>query len=493
MTLVDAPRLHGGNVEAWDRLWADPDPATGDWVEMRDGARTLSDAIPVDGSRRETLGPLVGSLDLRTRPVHRWFTFKEAFSPDLPSVLTGELGLQGPLNVVDVFGGVATTALACQFDERIASGVSVEYSPLAQFVGATKLSWPDLDPARLEALLHLVLSYDPTSGGTSPALSSFHNGRIFPPQTVRSLVSARDHLRSLDLAPAERDFFLLGLAAVVEDLSGAMKDGRALRIKGTRTRRPSSLASTPPRVSVEGRVRRALAGQWTAMIEDLECLGGSAVLASQTDSVHVRGDARCLNAAGGDPLVPAGWADFALFSPPYLNCLDYTELYKLELWLLEFVTTQAEFRALREGTLRSHPSIRFAARPTDGEADNSVFEHAASLSRWVATNGARRDVARPLIDYFRDMFEVWKQQALVVKKGGVAACVVANSTFSRRIRDRGGGLVEAWRFPVLTDVLLAGLAREAGFERSEIWPARDLRPRNARSGACRESVVVAWR
>ena len=300
-------------------------------------------------------------------------------------------------------------------------------------------------------------------------------------------------MRSLELTAAEQDFFLLGLAAVVEDLSGVMKDGRALRIKGTRMRRPSSLASTQPRARVNGRVKRALAGQWSAMIEDLELLGDSAALAAKANSIHVRGDARCLNTSQGELLVPNGWADFSCFSPPYLNCLDYTELYKLELWLLEFATTQGEFRAIRKGTLRSHPSIRFEPRPTSDEADNAVLEHAGLLSHWVAKNGARQEVARPLIEYFRDMFEVWKQQAQVVKKGGVAACVVANSTFSKRCRDKDGTLLEEWRFPVLTDALLASLAQEAGFERAELWPARELQARNARSVASRESVIIAWR
>ena len=489
----DPARLGFKDTEGWRQLWTDPKPITLEWVQMRDSARSLSAAIPVDWSRNATLGPLVGSLDLRTRPVHRWFTFKEAFSPDLPATIIQELGLRGPLNVLDVFGGVATTALAAQFDESINSVISIEYSPFAQFVGATKLSWPELDAARIEAMLKPALSYDPATGGPSPMLSSFRNRRVFAPQTVRSLVSARDHVRRLELSPAEKDFFLLGLAAVVEDLSGAMKDGRALRIKGNRTRRPTSLAATRPRTSASGRVKRALAGQWSAMIEDLELLEEHATLAARADAVHLRGDARCLKAAQGESLVPDGWADFSCFSPPYLNCLDYTEVYKLELWLLEFVTTQDEFRAIREGTLRSHPSIRFESRPLSDGVESLVLDHAGMLSRWMASNSMRREVARPLIEYFEDMFEVWKQQARAVKKGGIAACVVANSTFSRRSRDEDGGYVEEWRFPVLTDSLLAGLAREAGFERAEIWTARNLIPRNARSAASRESVVVAWR
>ena len=33
-----------------------------------------------------------------------------------------------------------------------------------------------------------------------------------------------------------------------------------------------------------------------------------------------------------------------LLLPPYLNCIDYSEVYKLELWLMGFVSDQKRFR-----------------------------------------------------------------------------------------------------------------------------------------------------
>src|SRR5205085_6311460 len=102
------------------------------------------------------------------------------------------------------------------------------------------------------------------------------------------------------------------------------------------------------------------------------------------------------------------------------------------------------------------------------------------LSDFTTENGQRRDVGPIIRLYFDDMFQVWLQHARLLKPGAVAACVVANSTFSRRMK-KDGTAEEVWRLPVLTDVLLAHLALLAGFESVEILSARSLRARNATS------------
>ena len=43
-----------------------------------------------------------------------------------------------------------------------------------------------------------------------------------------------------------------------------------------------------------------------------------------------------------------------VFSPPYANCFDYTEVYKTELWFGDFVKEYKDLRNLRNKTLSSH-------------------------------------------------------------------------------------------------------------------------------------------
>ena len=486
------PNLTPHSVPAdWAGSWGDPSPFLRPQLQdLLSRSTALARDVPSLPKQVE-LGPLVGSAEIREHPVHRWYHYKEAFSPRLPLVVRRDLGITDPIGA-DVFGGVATTALSLQGRSGTDKIVSVEYSPFAQFAGATKLSWPWLEPTRLRTHSRTLLDYPLDISLPVPSLSTFGNREIFDETTLASLVSAREAIRSADLWERERDFFLLGLAAIVETASGAMKDGRALRIRRERRRSYTSLTPRESLDSTGDTVRDLLSQQWAAMIEDLEQLKPYRAQAKRNEALHLRGDARELGLVKRSPRRSAfeeGSVGWSCFSPPYLNCIDYSEVYKLELWLLEFVRTQQEFRSLRLGTLRSHPSVDFPARGYLAGVQGNAVELIAELVSFMERHGVRPSEARMVTHYFDDMYRVFSQQMWALKPGGAFACVVGNSTFSRRLKRRSGS-EEMWRVPILTDVLLAHLAKTAGFVDVHIWTARTLRPRNVRGGSARESVVV---
>jgi hypothetical protein len=281
----------------WDELWGRPseDPARIEWHQLKKLSSQLARDVPFV-RKVDTFASLVGSDGLRSHAVHRWFTYKEGFSPALLGTILNELEFRDEVRVADVFGGVATTALAGQLHGSVEEVRSVEYSPFACFVGQTKLSWPSLDPTRLKELLPKALAYDHHREVQIPELSAFSNPDIFTRARIRTLLAARDHLRELNVVDAsEREFLLLGLAAVLEDLSGAMKDGRALRIRGDRSRRPSSLASAKDLTAVRGPIKSALGAQWSGMISDLRALEERREAALAVPVHHRRGDARHLD------------------------------------------------------------------------------------------------------------------------------------------------------------------------------------------------------
>lgn len=492
------PRPKTAVPGCWDELWGHPDdePAQIEWRRLRRLSRKIAEQVTLIDTTR-TFGALVGSQELRDEPVHRWFSYKEGFSPRLLEAVVAELSLPQCARVADVFGGVGTTALSGLVNSDIAEVRSVEYSTFACFVGETKLSWPDLDAEHLRSLMPAALDYDHRRPVGVPGLAAFSNSEIFSPRRIRTLLAVREHLREMPGATsAERAFFSLGLAAVVEDLSGAMKDGRALRIKRNRSRRASSLADTEPGFAVSGAVKRALAGQWVAMLADLDALSESRGHRGKKVAHHLRGDARDLaniRLPDGEPAFPDDWASLSVFSPPYLNCIDYTELYKLELWLMEHIASQEAFRQARLGTLRSHPSVRFKERTYFHGVEGDVIDLVTGLSDWVTRHSRRPETGPVIRQYFEDMFRVWREQHRILEPGAAAVCVVANSTFARRDPNENGTRRERWRLPILTDVILAHLALLAGFDSAEVWKARELRPRNVREGRARESLVVVRR
>lgn len=461
--------------------------------EACDAQRDLATGLTCR-DERAAFSKLVGSLELAQHPVHRWYPYKEAYSPRLPLEILGRLGAGQARVVADPFAGVATTALSLQHHPLVDRVVGVEYSPFAHFVGRAKLRWSHLTPERVVDHIRRLRNFTVDPSLPVPELTAFSNEDIFDPGAVSALLSARVGIEADPrLTAAERDFFLLGLAAIVEDASKAMKDGRALRILHGRSRRRKALTPRDGAVSTGG-IQALLVNQWLAMAEDLRVLAPMKARARGRRDLHLKGDARDLAAVDrrGHRHHPLSAESVGLcaYSPPYLNCIDYTEVYKLELWLLGFVGDSTEFRNIRLGTLRSHPSVRFAQQAVLANVQADVVGVVDRIARVLDEQLPRPGLGEMAGNYFEDMYRVLAEQHRILEPGGHAVCVVANSTFARRERV-DGEYRETWRLPVLTDVLIGRLAEAAGFAHVELWEARDLRPRNVRSGAARESLVVA--
>ena len=482
--------IPSGAPAAWEVAWGTPSPFyRRHLLEIRLAVDALAaDMKVVD--EEAVFGSLVSPSHNTAAPVHRWFNYKEAFSYRLPREVLRRLGAGQSRVVADVFGGVATTALSLAPHPALDAVVSIEYSPLAVFVGATKLRGMLLRPHRLLAAAHELLTF-PVAPVDPPELAAFHNRDIWDRRVLTKLLSAREFIHCSSLRNDEKAFFLLGLAAITEDLSGVMKDGRALRILRDRHRIMKGLSSSQSAPGTRDRVRVALWNQWLAMIDDVEAVS-CAKPGVSSKACHVRGDARHLDRLRrqGASLLPDNGVGLFVYSPPYLNCIDYTEVYKLELWMLEFVQSQEQFRRLRLGTLRSHPSIEFPSRPyLDAIEKSDVAAVVRLISRFLERHHVRPAMGRMVRNYFDDMYATLAEQYRCLEDGGHAVCVVGNSTFSRR-EPTGDGWAEVWRLPILTDVIIGRIAEAIGFRQVELWRARELRPRNVNAGYARESLVV---
>jgi DNA modification methylase len=175
--------------------------------------------------------------------------------------------------------------------------------------------------------------------------------------------------------------------------------------------------------------------------------------------------------------------DIVFTSPPYPNNIDYSEVYKLELWLLGFIESSEQFLQLRKSTLRSHPSSDLAKGP------NAEFMQAigtSPLKRWVdpmisrTASFTQRWQTTLVLSYFSDLWTSLKEQFRCLKEGGRAFLVVANSLH--------GNSGNAYLIP--TDLLVGQLGNALGFELERILVARNTRRRLSGNHFLRESVVV---
>jgi len=275
-------------------------------------------------------------------PIHRWFRFKEAFSADLLKTLLLSLRPNASKNIclVDPFCGGGTALVSAQELSRFANitAIGIERNPFIHFIASTKISWPLMDPERIVDLGELVLARSLSKSTSIPGLSSLATGRCMSCHIARRLLTIRDAIWTDGRSP-DHKALMLGLGAVVEQLSKTRKDGRALRLVPR------------PRQNIE----QVLSRKWAQIASDVRFMQRLAPKAP-IPTVFL-GDGRVPAGLG----IPAYSVDMLLTSPPYPNNIDYSEVYKLELWLLGFITDSLEFLKLRKATFRSHPT----AAPAD--------------------------------------------------------------------------------------------------------------------------------
>jgi len=423
--------------------------------------RRLEETVPVEAAPNfERL--VVPDVNERL-PVHRWFRFKEGFSADLLRTVLSSLELAGRANLrlLDPFCGVGTTLIGAQeLSEAInITAFGIERNPFIRFVAQTKVRWPEMDPNTITTIGQEILGTPCSFEVEIPRLSSLITGRCMSRHLAKRLLSVRNAIQSHG-SSANHDALILGVAASVEQLSKVRKDGRALRLV-TKNRQFTN---------------NILLDKWREIAQDVSFL--------QTTVPHaaipavILGDGRSIENHG----IEEASIDLILTSPPYPNNIDYSEVYKLELWLLGFVSDREEFLQLRRSTFRSHPTVLLPELPTNFQA--------------LIAKGRLKDVLGPILrrtqsssehyrhrlilGYALDLWTSLLQQFRCLRKNGLAVLIVGNSLH--------GGKHLPYMIP--TDLLVSVLGRAVGFDVEKLAIARNFRRRLSGNHFLRESVVV---
>jgi hypothetical protein len=135
----------------------------------------------------------------------------------------------------------------------------------------------------------------------------------------------------------------------------------------------------------------------------------------------LRGDAR--------KLIPINEPfDIAVFSPPYPNSFDYTDVYNVELWVCGYLKTNGDNKNLRLSTLRSHVQI---ARDFDApELGSETLARVSAELIGVRGDLWNRHIPDMVSAYFADMCVVIERLANVLTTGGRAYMVVGDSRYA---------------------------------------------------------------
>lgn len=356
----------------------------------------------------------------KEKPVHGWFWYKEGYAPEIVEYAVNDCK---PATIIDPFCGVGTTLLAAK--EKAIESVGVDASPLAVFVSKTKTD--DYDKSDLEGALAFINKKISANQDLDWEFELFSPRAAFPKRNYNEILAIREAIEQEE--GRTRDLLLLALLSILPQASIIMKDGGVLKID--RNKR-----ALPAKEIFRRKVKR--------MVRELENRPQG-----HTPSLFL-GDARALE-IGSESM------DAVITSPPYLNNIDYSKIYGLELSLLHMSAAEAE--EVRMRAVRS-----FIGRRMD----------VADMPQEVGDIGTRI----PIIGtYFKDMELAMAEMARVLKDGGSAYIVVSNSV----IHDTH----------VMVDEILGQIGERIGFRDVELLVGAervaDVRPQKVRT---RESVVV---
>lgn len=404
-------------------------------------------------------------------PVQRWFHLKEAFSLNLLETLLTDWKIPPTSlkKILDPFCGIGTTLLAAQkiaktFSLDELELIGIERNPFIHFVAKTKLNWYKYDTEKLKQMVHF-LSRDSLALESSmeiPELSTLKRKGVYTPAVLNKLLNYRKKILTLTLP--ERELILLGFAAILEAVSGVRKDGRALRIVSAKKR---------------SRVGKALPSSWQAILDDLD-----------NGQIHYKPINAKIYLGDGRKIMPdraskkISGVDLILFSPPYINNIDYTEVYKLELWLCGFINKASEFRNLRYKTFRSHPSVRFPTS-TSLASDPKLKKAKRLIDLLIGTLPKDKNLSQRtalIQSYFDDIYIALKNQKKALSPGGWSFCVIGNSLHGSSAKGRQRTLIAA-------DLITALIANSLGLRVEGIQVARKLN-RRFKNKYLRESIIV---
>jgi hypothetical protein len=355
-----------------------------------------------------TIGTNAGSTAL---PFQTWRKFKEAFAPEIVARAVGEHPTRVTA-VLDPFGGSGTTALAAQFLGVVPT--TIEINPyLADLIesklcryrsGAIATGLRQLleSPEIGEEHLTLLASTMPPTF-VQPGVD---NRWIFNRSLAHEAFRLREGLsRVTDLNARRLLKILLGAALV--NASNIVISGKGRRYRrGWENKESSTEAFLEGYIADVGRAARDIA-------------------AHNGDRTHkynlIRGDAR--QAVLSAPLV-----DLAIYSPPYPNSFDYTDVYNVELWMLGYLGGREDNTALRRSTLSSH--VQISRKFPETPLGSNVLSAAVGELRTVRGSLWNPQIPEMVGGYFADLLQVIDLVSTRLRPGGRQWMVVGDSRYA---------------------------------------------------------------
>lgn len=406
------------------------------------GTKTLKYATFNEWTRGREVPFLCTNAGAPALPFQCWRHFKEAFTPELVSYALDQC--RRPVSrCLDPFGGSGTTALSCQF--LGVHPVIVEVNPyLADLIEAKLVRYDcDILAHELGKIINLSLEKGvdiEVVFGVAPKtfVEPGLSGRWVFDRAIAKRLAA--YLQAIDEIEneAHRRLFRVLLGGLLIQVSNVVINGKGRRY------RPSwqTLRRDPHEVD-------ALFSQ----------IARQAIIDIYRYARRAYGEYEVLRGDSRQLLTEVQECDIAIFSPPYPNSFDYTDVYNIELWTLGYLTDSASNRQLRMSTLSSHVQVarEFASPPNNSPLLNKGLERLndAKTRLWD------KHLPEMVGGYFADMTHILTNIYALLSKGGEVWMVVGDSQYDK--------------IHIQTANILCELSTAIGYQVKRCEPFRSMR------------------
>ncbi len=360
--------------------------------------------------RQDLTAPLSTAQGVGNVPFQRWFKFKEAFSPKFVFDVIGKSQIDVK-SIFDPFGGSGTTSLTAQM-----AGISpstIEVNPFLADLIESKLQSYDSD-----GLIEDWLQVLRTVNEQNPSLEKVYaeapktlyqnedNERwIFERDVLFRICQYRQSIDSLNCTKNKRLLNVL-LGSILISVSNVFVNGKGRRYrKNWESNKKSALD-----------VDNLLSERINDAIFDIVKYANRGTF----DFKMLRGDSRAL-------INKIDSSDLVLFSPPYPNTFDYTDIYNVELWALGYLTNSESNRNLRTQTLRSHVQVK---TQTYDRPESITLEKTLKQLNLVKNDLWNKNIPDMVSDYFKDIETILSGSKRVVTDGGLIVIVIGDSRYS---------------------------------------------------------------
>jgi DNA modification methylase len=394
--------------------------------------------------------PLVSFQANKTRPVYRWYKFKEAFSASLVEHLFHKYGITTG-RILDPFAGSGTALFAAS-----AMGINVdgiELLPIGhEIITAKQILDAEFTPEDFERLSQWSALRVWERSETRVPLPELRITRGAYPEKTKEAIEK--YIGACQLENSRVQAVLrFALLCTLESISFTRKDGQYLRwdYRSGRTH-GKKIFDKGEILSFE----QAVCEKINEILADTSPVYQTSLFPAEKLQGQIRlYDGSCLHIL---PELPDGMYDAIMTSPPYCNRYDYTRTYALELALLgtdeqglarlrqEMISCTVENRAKDLLSINSRWTTALAAAD-EQELLQAILKYLEDQRAQGALNN--NGIPRMVRGYFYEMACVIAECARVLKPNALLFMVNDN------VRYAGAS--------ISVDMILSDIAEKLGF------------------------------